>query len=122
MKAVGMIVEYNPMHSGHLYLIEAVRRQLGAGTAIICIMSGDFVQRGDFALLCRQARARAAVMSGADLVLELPLTWAAAPAERFASGGVEMLLGTGLVTHLAFGSEGGEGEPLLRAARALGRP
>ena len=82
-------------------------------------MSGDFVQRGDFALLRRSARAKAAVLSGADLVLELPLPWAVSSAERFAWGGVRTLLATGVVTCLAFGSECGDGAALQRVAAAL---
>lgn len=73
MGAAGIIVEYNPLHSGHLRLLEAGRAALGPDTAMVCVMSGNFVQRGDFALLRKHARARAAVESGADLVLELPL-------------------------------------------------
>ena len=97
VETAGIIIEYNPMHSGHQYLLERTRTLLGPETAVIGVMSGDFVQRGDFALVRRQARARAAVESGVDLVLELPLPWAAAPAERFAAGGVEVLAATGLV-------------------------
>lgn len=119
MQIAGIIVEYNPMHSGHLHLLEETRRLLGADTAIVCAMSGDFVQRGDFALFRRQARARAAVESGVDLVLELPLPWAISSAERFADGGVQTLLATGLVTHLAFGSECGNASGLMRVAEAL---
>lgn len=119
MKVAGMIVEYNPMHSGHVHLLEEVRRLLGADTAIVCVISGDFVQRGDFALVRRQARAWAAVRSGADLVLELPLSWAVAPAERFADGGIQLLLAAGVVTHLAFGSECGDSAALFRLAQAL---
>ena len=114
-----MIIEYNPMHSGHRHLLEQTRALLGPETAVIGVMSGDFVQRGDFALVRRQARARAAVESGVDLVLELPLPWAAAPAERFAAGGVEVLEATGLVTHLAFGSECGDAAALGRLAACL---
>ena len=73
VRTAGMIVEYNPLHSGHLYLLAQTRRLLGPDTAIVCAMSGNFVQRGDFALLRKHQRARAAVESGADLVLELPL-------------------------------------------------
>ena len=69
MNAAGIIVEYNPLHMGHVHLLRQTRRILGEDTAILCCMSGDFVQRGDFALLRRQARAKAAVQSGADLVL-----------------------------------------------------
>ena len=119
VETVGIIIEYNPMHTGHLYLLEQVRARLGAETAVIGVMSGDFVQRGDFALLRRQARARAAAESGVNLVLELPLPWAAASAERFAGGGVEILEATGVVTRLAFGSECGDAQALLRAAACL---
>lgn len=110
------------MHHGHVHLLREIRRHLGADAAVVGVMSGDFVQRGDFAIVRRQARARAAVESGMDLVLELPLPWAAASAERFADGGVQLLLATGLVTCLAFGSECGDGPALLRTARALLRP
>ena len=119
MKTAGIITEYNPLHYGHLALIQAVRQQFGGDTAIICAMSGDFVQRGDFALVRRHARAEAAVRSGADLVLELPLPWAVSSAEGFAQGGVEVLTATGLLDVLAFGSECGDSAALLRTARAL---
>lgn len=119
LRAAGIIAEYNPLHTGHLHLLEEVRRLLGGDAAVVCAMGGDFVQRGDFALLRRQARAAAAVRSGADLVLELPLPWAAAPAERFADGGVQVLLGTGVVDALAFGSECGDAAALGRVAAAL---
>lgn len=103
-------------------MMEEVRSRLGEETAIVCVMSGDFVQRGDFALVRRHARAAAAVQSGADLVLELPLPWAVSSAERFADGGVRMLAATGLVTHLAFGSECGDGAALLHLAQTLNDP
>ena len=114
MQIAGIIIEYNPMHCGHRYLLEETRAQLGSDAAVIGVMSGNFVQRGDFALVRKHARARAAVESGMDLVLELPLPWAAASAERFAAGGVQVLLGTGLVTDLAFGSECGDAAALWR--------
>ena len=119
MNVAGIIVEYNPMHCGHLHLLRETRRLLGEDCAIVCVMSGDFVQRGDLALLRRSARARAAVESGADLVLELPLPWATASAEGFALGGVETLCATGVCTHLVFGSECGDVDALQRVARAL---
>ena len=119
MQIAGMIIEYNPMHSGHLSLLEETRRRLGADTAVIAVMSGNFVQRGDFALLRKHARARAAVESGVDLVLELPLPWAVSSAEGFARGAVETLAATGLVTHLAFGSECGDAAALRRLAGVL---
>lgn len=122
MRAAGIIVEYNPLHSGHLRLIEAGRAELGPDTAFICAMSGSFVQRGDFALLRKHARARAAVESGADLVIELPLPWALSSAEGFADGGVQVLAATGVVDHLLFGSECGDVSALERAAVALLSP
>lgn len=122
MGAAGIIVEYNPLHSGHLRLLEAGRAALGPDTAMVCVMSGNFVQRGDFALLRKHARARAAVESGADLVLELPLPWAVASAEGFAAGGVQALAATGVVEHLLFGSECGDVSALERVAAALLAP
>ena len=119
MQAAGVIIEYNPMHMGHVHLLQEIRRQLGADTPVVCAMSGNFVQRGDFAIVGRRARACAAVQSGADLVLEVPLPWAVASAERFADGGVQVLLGTGLVSHVAFGSECGDADALLEAAECL---
>ena len=119
MKTAGMIIEYNPMHTGHAYLLRQVRRLLGEDAAVVCVMSGDFVQRGDFALLRRQARARAAVESGADLVLELPLPWAVSSAEGFAQGAAAVLHAAGVVEYLAFGSECGDGAALGRLAAAL---
>ena len=119
VQTAGIIIEYNPLHSGHVYMLEETRRRLGADTAVVGVMSGDFVQRGDFAIARKQARARAAVESGVDLVLELPLPWAVSSAEGFADGGVQVLQATGLVTHLAFGSECGEAEPLRQLAETL---
>ncbi len=119
MPIAGIIAEYNPLHAGHVRLMEETRRLLGPDTAILCVMSGDFVQRGDFALAPKRARAAAAVESGADLVLELPLPWAVSTAETFSAGAVELLEATGIVTHLAFGSECGSAAALNRVASAL---
>ena len=122
MHTAGMIIEYNPLHHGHLYLIRRIREQLGPETAVIGVMSGNFVQRGDFALVRKHARAGAAVESGVDLVLELPLPWAVSSAERFADGGVQILEATGVVSHMAFGSECGDADALQRAAACLLSP
>ena len=119
MAAAGIIAEYNPLHLGHCCQLRRLRALLGEETPVICAMSGNFVQRGDFALLPKHARAEAAVRSGADLVLEIPLSWACAPAERFAQGGVEVLLGTGLVTDLVFGSESADAGAIRSATEAL---
>ena len=119
MKTAGIICEYNPFHRGHAWQIGEARRLLGAETAIICAMSGDFVQRGDFAVMRAHARAEAAVRGGANLVLELPLPWAISSAEGFARGGVAVLEAAGLVDTLVFGSECGDTMRLRRTAAAL---
>ena len=105
-----------------MYQLLRLRALLGRETPVICAMSGNFVQRGDFALLSKHARAEAAVRSGADLVLEIPLSWACAPAERFAQGGIEVLQATGLVTDLVFGSESADAGAIRAAAEALRGP
>ena len=118
----GIIAEYNPFHRGHRWQIQTLRRLLGADAAVVAVMSGNFVQRGDFAVLEKRARAECALLGGADLVLELPSPWSAATAERFAQGGVALLAATGVVTHLAFGCETGDLGPLAAAARCLENP
>ncbi len=122
MVTCGIICEYNPFHNGHAYQIAEIRRRLGEDTGIICVMSGDFVQRGEAAAFRKHDRARTAVLGGADLVLELPLPWSIASAERFARGAVGLLGATGVVTHLCFGSESGDLESLLQTADTLLRP
>ena len=121
MKTVGVICEYNPFHRGHAWQLAALRERYGA-SSIVCVMSGNFVQRGECAICRKHPRAAAAVEGGADLVLELPLPWAIASAEGFARGGVAVLHAMGCVDTLAFGSECGETAALLRAADALLRP
>ena len=122
MHNAGIVAEYNPFHSGHAQMIRRVRERLGAGCGIVCAMSGNFVQRGDFALLGKYARAEAAVRCGADLVLELPLPWAVSSAEGFARGGVGVLAASGVVDTLAFGSECADAALLQQAARGLEAP
>ena len=120
MNAVGIICEYNPFHLGHARMLEGLRRQYDA--PLVCAMSGNFVQRGDAAVARKHARGEMAVRCGADLVLELPTPWAMASAERFAAGGVALLASTGVVSHLAFGSECGDLTALQAAEAALSQP
>ena len=120
MNAIGIICEYNPFHLGHARMLEGLRRQYDA--PLVCAMSGNFVQRGDAAVAHKHARGEMAVRCGADLVLELPTPWAMASAERFADGGVALLASTGVVSHLAFGSECGDLTALQAAEAALSRP
>lgn len=122
MAVAGIVAEYNPFHRGHAWQLAAVRERLGADTAVVAAMSGNFVQRGDCAIAAKHARAEMALLGGVDLVLELPTPWASATAERFAQGAVALLAGTGVVTHLAFGCESGELAPLAAAAEGLEDP
>ena len=117
MQVAGIVCEYNPFHTGHAWQLAQLRRR--GATGIVCAMSGNFTQRGDFAILRKHVRAEAAVRGGADLVLELPLPWATASAEGFARGGVEVLSAAGVVDTLAFGSECEDAGKLIRAAEAL---
>lgn len=119
MNVIGVVAEYNPFHTGHLHHLTESRRLVGQDTAVICVMSGNFVQRGDAAVYDKFTRAEAAVRCGADLVFELPLPWALSSAEGFARGAVGLLGSLGVVTHLSFGSEEGSVEPLLSLAEVL---
>ena len=112
MAVAGIIAEYHPFHRGHAWQIVQTRARLGEDTAVVAVMSGNFVQRGDFAVFSKHARAEMALGGGVDLVLELPVQWSSATAERFAQGGVSILAATGVVTHLAFGCECGALAPL----------
>ena len=89
MKITGIICEYNPLHNGHLYQIQQVRKN--GAEAIVAVMSGNFMQRGDVAVMDKFTRAKLAVESGVDLVIELPVPYAVAPGEVFALGGVYLL-------------------------------
>ena len=115
MKICGIIAEYNPFHNGPLYQIEETRRMLGPDTAVVCCMSGDFVQRGEAAVMDKTRRAKAAVMSGADLVLSLPLRWSLSSAQGFADGAVH-ILGMAGAKHISFGAEDDDVEALSEIA------
>lgn len=116
MTVCGIVAEYNPFHAGHAHHIAETRRVLGADTAAVCAMSGNFVQRGDLAVMEKYARAAAAVRCGADLVLETPLSACLSSAEGFARGAVALLDALGCVTHLSFGAERADLALLQRAA------
>ena len=122
MAVVGIVAEYNPFHTGHRWHIAETRRRLGAETAVVCAMSGHWVQRGDCAVTDKWTRAARAVEAGADLVVELPTVWACASAETFARGAVEVLAGMGVVDTLSFGSECADLAALRRSAAALDAP
>ena len=105
MKTAGIICEYNPLHEGHAYLFSQARA--AGADLLLCVMSGDFTERGEAALLPPVTRAAMAVEAGADLVVELPFPYAASSARYFAGAGVGILAALGADT-LVFGSERGE--------------
>lgn len=104
MKVAGIIAEYNPFHKGHQYHIEETRKQTGADY-VIAVMSGDYVQRGEPAIADKYMRTRMALSGGADLVIEMPVIYATASAEYFATAGIGILDRLGCVDYLSFGSE-----------------
>lgn len=110
MKILGLIVEYNPFHLGHLYHLQQAKLKVEPD-ATIAVMSGSFTQRGEPAIIDKWARAQMALEAGVDLVLELPVAWATQSAPNFAAGAVRLLAATG-VTDICFGSELGELSPL----------
>ena len=120
-KIAGIVCEYNPFHGGHEYHIKKTREALGEDTVIICVMSGDFVQRGSAAIYPKEQRAPEAIKGGADLVVELPVPWCIAPAEIFAQSAVYILSCLGC-THISFGSESGDLSAIKSAADALDAP
>ncbi len=116
--AVGIIAEYNPFHNGHAYQIKKAKELSGADFCII-VMSGDFVQRGAPAVFDKYTRAHMALLSGADLVVEIPPAFAVSSAEDFAACAVALLDRMGVVSHLCFGSESGKIGPLVQVAQLL---
>lgn len=120
MTATGIICEYNPFHRGHEKQIAHIKARFPEG-AVVCLMSGSFVQRGHPAVFSPAIRARAAMACGADLVLELPVNVSLSSAEGFAAGGVEILTKLG-TDRLCFGAETKEPEKLLGAAQVLLSP
>lgn len=116
MDITGIICEYNPLHMGHKKQLDILRSQ-HPDTGIVCLMSGNFVQRGMPAVVDKTIRAEAAVRCGADLVLELPITAALSSAEGFAAEGVRIL--GSFCSRLCFGSESGSKEMLLATAEIL---
>ncbi|MHB1483259.1 MAG: tRNA(Met) cytidine acetate ligase [Saccharofermentanales bacterium] len=119
MIAAGIVCEYNPFHNGHMYQIEKIRERFGADCAIIAVMSGNFVQRGEAAMLDKWSRTQSALACGVSLVIELPAAYATGSAERFADGGVALAAATGICDYLVFGSESGEMDVLDRIAETL---
>ncbi len=114
MSYIGIIAEFNPLHSGHKFLISEAKKH----GSVVCVISGNFVQRGDTAIFEKQLRAEAALRCGADLVIEMPVCYSMSTAQSFATAGVSLLSAIGCDT-LMFGSEMGEVNPLIETAKTL---
>ncbi len=117
MKAVGLVTEYNPFHNGHLYHLNKAMELTGADISV-AVMSGDFVQRGEPAVLDKYTRASMALNSGVNLVIELPVNYAVSSAESFAAGALKVLDYI-KADSIAFGSESGDIERLSKLAYIL---
>jgi len=118
MKVVGLICEYNPFHNGHLYHLEAAKKATGADYVVV-VMSGQFVQRGEPAIIDKWSRTKSALLCGADLVIELPVIFATSSAEFFAMASVSLLESLGVVDSFCFGSESGNITALDQVADIL---
>lgn len=118
INVTGIVAEYNPFHNGHAYQIRETRKRTGCEYCV-AVISGDFVQRGEVSVFSKYLRTKMALLSGADLVLEIPSIFAVSSAEDFAAGSVALLDNLGVVTHLCFGSETGESENFMDAAKIL---
>ncbi len=117
MITVAIVTEYNPFHSGHKYQIDSIRERFGSDTRIIALMSGNFTQRGEVAILDKGERAKNAIDNGVNLVLELPFPFSISSAELFAGAAISILDRLGVVDYLAFGSEESEIERLIEYAK-----
>ncbi len=116
MKVSGIIAEYNPFHNGHKWQIDLLKEKYDT---VVAVMSGSFVQRGDVAITSKWSRAKSALLSGCDLVLELPCVYSMSTADRFAFGGVSLLNSLGCIDAISFGSESGDIHALKDAANHI---
>lgn len=116
----GVVAEFNPLHNGHKYLIDTIKKEKNVYS--VAVMSGNFVQRGEPAIISKFARAKAAVLCGVDLVLELPLPYSISTAMYFANGAIDILNSLGIIDTLCFGSESGDISTLTAAASQLNNP
>lgn len=116
MSVIGIVCEFNPFHNGHKYLFDSVKKD---GDTVVCVMSGNFVQRGESAVADKRTRAKTALLCGADLVIELPAAFSVATAQTFARGAVKLLESLGIVDTLVFGSECGDTDKLIQTAEVI---
>ena len=116
MKTIAVICEYNPFHSGHEYHIRKIRECFGDDAAIIAVMSGNYTQRGEVAIVNKHVRAKCALLGGCDLVLELPFPYSSSCAEIFASSAIHIIDSLGICDYVSFGSECGDIQALAELA------
>ncbi len=119
MTTVAVVAEFNPPHNGHAYLARCIRDRFGDDTRILAIMSGNFVQRGDVAIVDKYTRAELAISMGYNAVVELPFPFSAASARDFADAAVAIADKLGSIDYLCFGSESGELAPLVKIAEYM---
>ena len=112
--AFGIVCEYNPFHNGHLHQINTIKKE--SDEPIVCVMSGNFTQRGEIAVADKYSRAKMAILAGADIVVELPVPFCVASAEYFASAAVNILARMG-VDKLSFGSESADAKKIMEIAK-----
>lgn len=118
MKVTAIIAEYNPLHFGHLKQIDYVKNTLKSDK-IVVIMSGNFTQRGEPAIMNKYLRAKQAVIAGADIVIELPTVFATANAEIFAKGAIKIINSLSIVDSVCFGVESGEKQDYITLANEM---
>lgn len=118
MNVLGLIVEYNPFHNGHLHHLKESKK-LSNADYVICVMSGNYIQRGEPAIINKWSRTKMALNAGIDLVIELPTVYAMSTAEFFSFGAVKILDSLGIVNNICFGSECGDVNSLERIADVL---
>lgn len=118
MKVLGIVGEYNPFHNGHAYHLEKSKK-LANADAVVCIITGSFVQRGNTSLVDKWTKAEMALLNGADLVIELPTVYSISSAENFAEGSMKLLNSLGVVDTFSFGSECGDIATLDNIANVL---
>jgi len=118
LKVLGIVAEYNPFHNGHLYHIEKSKKMINAD-AVVCVISGNFVQRGNTSIVDKWTKAEMALLNGADLVIELPVIYSISSAENFAEGAMKLLNSLGIVDAFSFGSECGDIKILDNIANVL---
>ena len=116
---IGIVCEYNPFHNGHLYQIEKIRELFGEDANIVAVMSGNYVQRGGVAIADKGLRAKCAVLSGVNLVLELPFPFSMSSAEYFAKSAIHILDSLGCIDYVSFGSEAGNVMALKETATLM---